>query len=143
MATSAGSTWQIKVYSKMGSVPRWNPLFNCFSKSKYFLPILTKLHLNLWFSFMRYRTVHSISHPFTKKSCIRETLNLSTGMDNSTNTKGKEKNGSCFRCKVAHVTCHGLRVICHKSLTPTATGTDPPPANSSIMHSRMLLLILT
>ena len=34
-------------------------------------------------------------------------------------------------------------VTCHMSLRPTATATDPPPANSPTMHSRMLLLIMT
>ena len=52
--------------------------------------------------------------------------------------------------QVPHVMCHGSRltchmspVICHMSLMPTATATDPPHTNSSSMHSRMLLLIVT
>ena len=34
--------------------------------------------------------------------------------------------------------CDMLRVICHLSLTPTGTATDPPPAISRIMHSRLV-----
>ena len=41
-------------------------------------------------------------------------------------------------CPVSHVTCCMLRVTCHLSLTPTATAIDPPPANSTIMHSRLV-----
>ena len=37
---------------------------------------------------------------------------------------GSKKNGGV----VSHV-------VCHLSLTPTATATDPPPANSLIIHS--------
>ena len=39
---------------------------------------------------------------------------------------------------MSHVTCRMLRVTCHLSLTPTATATDPSPANSPIMHSRLV-----
>ena len=38
---------------------------------------------------------------------------------------------SCVTCRVSQVTCH-------LSLTPTATATDPPPANSPIMHNRLV-----
>ena len=41
---------------------------------------------------------------------------------------------SCVMFHVSPVTCH---------ISLTATVTDPPPANSPTMHSRMLLLILT
>ena len=50
-------------------------------------------------------------------------------------------------CHVSHVTCHVscvmcrmLRVTCHLSLTPTAiaTATDPTPAISPLMHSRLV-----
>ena len=50
---------------------------------------------------------------------------------------------SGVRCHVLCVTCCMSPVTCHMSLTQTATATDPPPANSPSMHSRMLLLILT
>ena len=43
------------------------------------------------------------------------------------------------RCHVSCVTCRVSPVTFHMSLTPTATATDPPPANSPKMHSRMLL----
>ena len=38
------------------------------------------------------------------------------------------------------VTYHGLHVTCltyHLALMPTATATDPPPANSPTMHGRL------
>ena len=38
-------------------------------------------------------------------------------------------------CHVSHFPVHLLHVNCHLSLTPTATATDPPPANSPTMHS--------
>ena len=41
-------------------------------------------------------------------------------------------------CHVSGVTYHGLCVTCHLSLTPTAKATDPPPANSPIMHSGLI-----
>ena len=41
-------------------------------------------------------------------------------------------------CQVSQVLCHMLRVTCHFSLTPTATATDPPAANSPTMHSRLV-----
>ena len=55
--------------------------------------------------------------------------------------KKKIKNMSHVRYHVSWVMCqsvmfHILRVTCHLSLTLTATDTDPPPANSPIMHSR-------
>ena len=56
-------------------------------------------------------------------------------------------NASHVRCQVSGVRCHMSGVMCcmsgvmccvstvtcHLSLTPTATATDPPPANSHIM----------
>ena len=48
-------------------------------------------------------------------------------------------------CQVSHVTCHVSfatyhhhlsHVTCHMSLMPTATVTDPPPANSPTMHCK-------
>ena len=41
-------------------------------------------------------------------------------------------------CHVSCVTCRVSPVTCHLSLLLTATATDPPPANSSIMHSRLV-----
>ena len=47
----------------------------------------------------------------------------------------------CYMSRVtyhmSHVACHLSPVICHLSLAPTATATDPPPANSPIIHSRL------
>ena len=37
-------------------------------------------------------------------------------------------------CHISCVICQVLRVTCHRSLMPTATATDPPPANSLNMH---------
>ena len=34
--------------------------------------------------------------------------------------------------------CHVSHVTYHTSLTPIATATDPPPANSPTMHSRLV-----
>ena len=45
---------------------------------------------------------------------------------------------SYVTCHMSHVKCHVSRVACHLSLTPTATATDPPPANSPIMYSRLV-----
>ena len=39
--------------------------------------------------------------------------------------------------RVSHVACLMSLVTCH--LSPTATATDSPPANSPTMHSRMIL----
>ena len=44
---------------------------------------------------------------------------------------------------VAGVTCHMSCVTCPLSLKPTATSTDPSPANSPIMHSRLVCKDLT
>ena len=38
----------------------------------------------------------------------------------------------------SYVTCHVSRDTCHLSLTPAATATDPTPANSPTMHSRLV-----
>ena len=45
---------------------------------------------------------------------------------------------SHFRFHMSGVTCHMLRFACHLSLTPIATATIPRPANSPIMHSRLV-----
>ena len=44
---------------------------------------------------------------------------------------------SSVTCHVLHVTCHVSHITCHLSLTPTATATDPLPAKSPIIHSRL------
>ena len=44
---------------------------------------------------------------------------------------------SCVMCHVSCVLCPVSRVTCHLSLMPTATATDPLPANSLIIHSRL------
>ena len=36
--------------------------------------------------------------------------------------------------------CHVSHVICHLSLTPTVSDTDPRPANSPAMHTGVSLL---
>ena len=41
-------------------------------------------------------------------------------------------------CQMSHVKCCMPHVTCHMSLTPTAIATDPPPANSPTLHSRMV-----
>ena len=54
----------------------------------------------------------------------------------------EEKNVMCHMsgvtCHMSHVADHLSPVTCHLSLTPTATATDPPPASSPIMHSRLV-----
>ena len=47
-------------------------------------------------------------------------------------------NVSCTMYPVTHVAFCRSPVICHLSLMPKATATDPPPANSPTMHSRMV-----
>ena len=46
-------------------------------------------------------------------------------------------NVSCTMYHVTHVACCRSPVICHLSLMPKATDTDPPPANSPNMNSRI------
>ena len=50
---------------------------------------------------------------------------------------------SGIRCQVSGVACRVSLVIYHMSLTPTATVTDPPHANSPNIHSMMPLQLLT
>ena len=47
-------------------------------------------------------------------------------------------NVSCTMYHGIPVACRRSPVICHLSLMPKATATDPPPANSPTMHSRMV-----
>ena len=51
---------------------------------------------------------------------------------------GQKRKVKNVMCRVSRVMCHVSRVTCHLSLTPTATATDPFPANSPIMHSRLV-----
>ena len=72
-----------------------------------------------------------------QKNCIRETLNLSTCGDRSTNIL-------IFLLQMGvSVMCHLSPVTCHMSLKPAATAMDPSPARFPTMHNGMLLLILT
>ena len=87
-------------------------------------------------------------------SRIRETMNILMSADSSTDTKvdrnrkkGKKKiknrinimcHMSFVTCLVSCVMCHLARITCHLSLTLTVTVTDPPPAISPIMHSRLV-----
>ena len=82
---------------------------------------------------------------FKKKTCKQESLNLLTYGDSSTDTK-TDRNGhkrrekmSGVMCQASRVTCHKSCVACHLSLLPTATATDPPPADSPTMHNRLVL----
>ena len=72
-------------------------------------------------------------------------LNLLTCADSSANTKLTKTQCHMLGVtrQVSFVTCYVSPVTCHVSLTPTATDTDPLSVNSSSMHSRMVLLILT
>ena len=70
--------------------------------------------------------------------CFTLTLNLSRYADSISDKKKyiliifKKKN------YMSHVTCQLSPATGHMSLTPTATATDPPPANSPTMHSSMV-----
>ena len=46
---------------------------------------------------------------------------------------------SFVTCHMSHVTWQMSPVACHLSITPTVTATDPPPAYSPTMHSRLIL----
>ena len=48
-------------------------------------------------------------------------------------TQDSQKGSTC-----AYSFSHSSPVTCHVSLTPTATGIDPPPVNSPIMDSRLV-----
>ena len=71
-------------------------------------------------------------------------MNLSTCVDSSTNTitdRNRQNGTNNFWQKKFHgsgVRCHVSSVSCHLSLTVTATATDPPPANSPTMQSRLV-----
>ena len=69
----------------------------------------------------------------------RETLNLSTCPDSSKQIC-VTSHISCVMCMChpSRVTFHISPVTCYLSPTPTATITDPPPANSPTMHSRLV-----
>ena len=55
----------------------------------------------------------------------------------------KKNQVSCVRCHMSGVMCYvcNAPVTCHMFITSTAT--NPPPAFSPSMHSKMLLMILT
>ena len=90
-----------------------------------------------------------------EKSRIQETLNLSTCVDSSTNTKTdrsgvwterKKKENiihvSYVRCQVSGIRCQGSSVRCHVShvachLSPTPTAKDPPPAGGGSAFPRL------
>ena len=44
----------------------------------------------------------------------------------------------CVMCHVSRVMCRVSCLTCHLPLMLTVTATNPPPANSSIMHSRLV-----
>ena len=44
----------------------------------------------------------------------------------------------CVTYHMSLVICHIKCFACHLSLMPSATATDPPPANSPTMHSRLV-----
>ena len=47
---------------------------------------------------------------------------------------------SSVKSNLSGVMCHVSSITCHLSITPTATVRDPAPANSPIMHSRLVCL---
>ena len=76
---------------------------------------------------------------------IHEALNLLMFADSSSNTKmdriglkGRRRKKSFVLCHVSRVMCHLLRVTCHLSLMATSTSKNPLPANSPVMHSRLV-----
>ena len=71
------------------------------------------------------------------KSCIQDTLNLSTSADSSTNTK-TDRNRQKVMFHISHVMCHVSPVTCCLSLTPIARATHPPPTSSPAMQSRLI-----
>ena len=88
---------------------------------------------------------------YQEKSSTRETLNLSTHMDSSTNKKmdrNRQKGPKIHFFKsmsqMSHVTCHVLSVMCPVSLVTyhlsheTATATNPPLPISPTMHSSLV-----
>ena len=73
------------------------------------------------------------------------TLNLKMCADSSTNTKKIQKEFKtilflfiCVMCRLSPVICHLSPVTCQLSTRQTATVTDPPPANSPTMYSRLV-----
>ena len=75
---------------------------------------------------------------------LTETDNMLGVMCQRSHVMCRMSHVTCNMCSVmSHAscvkTCHVSRVLCHLSQTPTATATDPPTANSPIMHSRLVL----
>ena len=59
--------------------------------------------------------------------------------DTSTHTKTGRNGQKRQKKQKKYIMCHVIHVMYHLSLTQTATATNPPPANSPIMHSRLVL----
>ena len=77
----------------------------------------------------------NVTHEIKYPACGRQWISQNVGIVAPINSE--------VTCQWLRLTCYVSPVTCHISLTSTATATDPPPANSPIMHSRMLLLIVT
>ena len=132
-----------------GNIIRMDPLFNFFSKAKYFFKVKKR------YIYMFYFT-NAIEKIFFK-SCNLEVSNLLMCGESSTVTKTNRKRGIkkskimfevsyvrcqvsgvmwhvlCVTCHLSPVTCHLSPVICHlspvtyhPSLTQTFTATNPP-----------------
>ena len=72
-----------------------------------------------------------------QKKCVWIVTPILRNLENLSQQNEKERK----KCVVSHMscaTCHVSNVACHLSLTPTATATDPHPANSPSMHSRLV-----
>ena len=72
----------------------------------------------------------------------RYDLVVDISIDTKTDSKKKKEKimfkVSHFKYHVLRVTCHMSRVTCYLLETLTATATYHPPANSPIMHSRLV-----
>ena len=104
---------------------------------KYFtvkiLYILNTLKLKNYFIVEKLHSQHTVySNCFLEKSPIREKLNLSTGADKKPRYQEEEEKNKKINLKnVSHVTYH-------ISPMQTVTATDPPPAISPTMYSRLV-----
>ena len=71
-------------------------------------------------------------------------ISTNTKMDKE-RQKRQQQNITCHvshaSCHVSCAMCHISCVACHLSLTATATATNPPPANSPIIHNRLVYKI--
>ena len=126
--------------------------------------ILVKIHINNKYLYkVKYLPLWILYKSFRreKKSCLPDTPNLLTCADSSINTHQRETNkeeknlvlchGYGVTCQVSCVMCHVMRhvscvvyhmsqVACHLSPVKNANSHNqkPPPANSLIMHSRLV-----